>query len=146
LRMQVRGEGGVAVVVGVDGEIIVVVLQDHDPLGNGELLFQVMGDGLFILPSEGGGALACLCLIQDLVCGRHDSDESLLPSVRCSGGGLSRCHGIVLLPLGGGDGGLLPVDGGEVRVTALHSRQDGGSQGWWWATVSPRVRSEMSEN
>jgi hypothetical protein len=127
LRMQVRGEGGVAVVVGVDGEIIVVVLQDHDPLGNGELLFQVMGDGLFILPSEGGGALACLCLIQDLVCGRHDSDESLLPSVRCSGGGLSCCRGIVLLPLGGGGGSdLLPINGGEVGVVARHGQQDGG--------------------
>jgi hypothetical protein len=86
------------------------------------------------------------CLVQGLTCDSHGSDESLLLSVRGSDGGLSRGYDIVLLPLGGGDGGLLPVDGGEVRVTALHSRQDGGSQGWWWATVSPRVRSEMSEN
>jgi hypothetical protein len=48
------------------------------------------------------------CLIQGLACGSHDSDESLLLSVR--GGG------------GGGDGGLLLVDGGEVGVAARHSR------------------------
>jgi hypothetical protein len=39
------------------------------------------------------------------VCDSHGSDESLLLSVRSSGGSLS--HGGVLLPLGGGDGLLL---------------------------------------
>jgi hypothetical protein len=49
--------------VGIDGAIIVVVLGDRDPLGSGELLFQVAGDGLLLLPSEGGGALACMSRI-----------------------------------------------------------------------------------
>jgi hypothetical protein len=56
--MQVRGEGGVGVGTDVDGVIVVVVLGDRDPLDSGELLFQVMGDDLPLLPSEGGGALA----------------------------------------------------------------------------------------
>jgi hypothetical protein len=124
LRMQVHDEGGVRVGAGVDGAII-VVLGKRDPLGSGELLFQVMSDGL-LLPSEGGGTLTRPCLIQGLVCGSHDNDESLLLSVHSSGGGLSRGCGIVLLPLGGGDGGMLPIDGGEVGVAARHSRQDGG--------------------
>jgi hypothetical protein len=51
--MQVCGEGGV--VADVDGAIIIVVLGKRDPLGNGELLFQVMSDGLLLLPSKGGG-------------------------------------------------------------------------------------------
>jgi hypothetical protein len=50
--------------------------------------------------------------------------------VRGGGYGLSRGRGIVLLPLGGGsgrgDGGLLPVNGGEVGVAAQHGQQDGG--------------------
>jgi hypothetical protein len=70
----------------------------------------------------------CLCLIQGIAC---DSHESLLLLVHGSGGGLSRGHGVVLLPLGsgGGGGGMLPVDGGEVGVAAWHSRQDDGG-GW----------------
>jgi hypothetical protein len=48
--------------------------------------------------------------------------------VHGSGGGLSRGHDVVLLPLGssGGSSGLLPINGGEVGVAARHSRQDGG--------------------
>jgi hypothetical protein len=56
-------------------------------------------------------------------CGSHDGDESLLLSVRGSGGGLSHDRGVVLLPLGGG--GLLLIDG-EVGGAARHDRQDGG--------------------
>jgi hypothetical protein len=56
LRMQVRGEGGVGVGASIDGAIVVVVLGKHDPLGSGELLFQVTSDGLLLLPSEGGDA------------------------------------------------------------------------------------------
>jgi hypothetical protein len=54
LHVQVRGEGGVGVGAGVDGAIVVVVLGNRDPLGSGELLFQVTGDSLLLFPSEGG--------------------------------------------------------------------------------------------
>jgi hypothetical protein len=64
--------------------IIVVVLGDRDPLGSGELLFQVTGDGFLLFSSEGGGAHARLCLVQGLTCGRHGGDESLLLSVTCA--------------------------------------------------------------
>jgi hypothetical protein len=63
LSVQVRGEGGVRVRAGVDGAIIIVILGDRDPLGSGELLFHMMGDGLLLLPSGIGGMLACPCLI-----------------------------------------------------------------------------------
>jgi hypothetical protein len=126
--VQVRGEGSVGVGADIDGAIVVVVLGNRDPLGSGELLFQVTGDGLLLFPSEGGGAFARPCLIQGLACGSHGGDESLLLSVRGSGGGLSCGRCVVLLPLGGGgsrDGGLLLVDG-EVGGAARHDRQDGG--------------------
>jgi hypothetical protein len=55
--VQVCGEGGVGVGADIDGAIVIVVLGDCDPLGSGELLFQVMGDDLLLLPSEVGGAL-----------------------------------------------------------------------------------------
>jgi hypothetical protein len=116
LCMQVRGEGGVGVGASVDGAIVIVVLGKRDPLGCGKLMFQVMSDGLLLLPSEGGGALTHSCLIHGLACGSHGSDESLLLSLRGSRGGLIHGRGIVLLPLGGN--GLLPVDGGEFRVIA----------------------------
>jgi hypothetical protein len=68
---SLRGEGGIGVGAGVDGAIIDVVLGNHDTLGSGELLFQVIDNGLLLFPSEGGGALACPCLVQDLACGSH---------------------------------------------------------------------------
>jgi hypothetical protein len=40
LRVQVRGEGGIEVGVGIDREIVIIVLGDCDPLGNGELYFR----------------------------------------------------------------------------------------------------------
>jgi hypothetical protein len=55
--MQVRGEVGIGVRAGVDRAIVVIVLGDRDPLGSDELLFQLTGDDLLLLPSEGGGAL-----------------------------------------------------------------------------------------
>jgi hypothetical protein len=76
-------------------------------LGSGELLFQVMGGGLLILPSKGGSAFTHMCLIQGLTCDSH------------SGGVLSRGCGIVLLHLSGGD--LLLVIG-EVGGATRHSR------------------------
>jgi hypothetical protein len=123
--MQVHNKGGVGVGAGVDGAVIIIVLGKHDPLGSSELLFQVTSDILLLLPSEGGGALMCPCLIQGLVCGSHGSDESLLLSVHGSASGLSHDRGVILLPLGGLRG-LLPIDGGEVGVAARHSRQDIG--------------------
>jgi hypothetical protein len=123
--VQVHGEAGVRVGAGVNRAIIVIVLGDHNPLGSGELLFQVMGDGLLLLPSEDGGGLTRPCLDQGLVCGNHGGNESLLFSVRDSGGGLSHGSDIVLLPLGGGGGGLLLIDG-EVGGAAQYGRQDGG--------------------
>jgi hypothetical protein len=39
LAMQVSSEGGVGVGAGVDGPIVVVVMGNRDPLGNGELPF-----------------------------------------------------------------------------------------------------------
>jgi hypothetical protein len=108
----VRGEGSVGVGTGVDGAIIVAVLGDRDLLGSGELLFQVMGDGLLLFPSEGGSVLAHSCLVQGLACGSY-------------GGGLSRGRGVILLPLGGGDDDLLLIDG-EVGGAARHDRQDCG--------------------
>jgi hypothetical protein len=75
-----------------------------------------MGDGLLLLPSKDGGVYARSCLIQGLVCCSHGSDESLLLSVCGSGDGLSRGHGVVLLPLDGGGGDLLPIDSAEVGV------------------------------
>jgi hypothetical protein len=97
LHMQVRGEGSIGVGAGIGRAIIIIILGDRYPLGSGELLFQVMGDGLLLLPSEGGGMLARPCHIQGLVCGSHGGDESLLLSVRGSGGGLSCDHNIALL-------------------------------------------------
>jgi hypothetical protein len=123
--MQVHGEGGIGVGVGIDGAIIVVVLGDRDPLGSGELLFQVTSDDLLLLPSESGGTLTRPCLFQGLACGSHDSDESLLLSVRGSGDSLSHGRGVVFLPLSSGSG-LFSVDDGEVGVATWHGRQDGG--------------------
>jgi hypothetical protein len=57
LHVQVRSEGGVGVGSGVDGVIIIFVLGDNDPLGNDELLFHVMSNGLLLLLSEGSGML-----------------------------------------------------------------------------------------
>jgi hypothetical protein len=127
LRVHVCGEGGIGVAADVDGVIVVVILGYHDPLGSSELLFQVTGEGLLLLPREGGDALMCPCLIQSLVCGSHGDNESLLLSVRVSGGSLSRGRGVILLPLGGG-GDLLLVDG-EVEGAAWYGRQDSGG-GW----------------
>jgi hypothetical protein len=45
-----------------------------------------MGDGLQLLPSDGGGMLTRLGVDQGLACGSHGGDESLLLSVRGSGG------------------------------------------------------------
>jgi hypothetical protein len=123
----VRGEGGVGVGAGVDGAIIIIILGKRDPLSSDELLFQVASDGLLLLSSKGGGALTRPCLIKCLACSSHDSDESLLLSVRDSGDGLSRSHGVVLLPLGGGSN-LLLVNDGEVGVVARYSRQYGGGR------------------
>jgi hypothetical protein len=117
LRMQVHGEGSVGVGANVGGAIVAIVLGDHDPLDSGELLFQVTSDGLPLLSSEGGGALAHPCLVQGVACDSHDNS-----------GSLSHDRDIVLLPLGGGD--LLPVDGGEVGVATPHGRQDGGGGRW----------------
>jgi hypothetical protein len=104
----VRDEDGVRVGGSVDGAIIVVILGDLDPLGSGELPFQMTSDGLLLLPSESGGALTRPSLIQGLTCGSHSSDESLLLSVGSSGGGLSCGCDILLLPLSGSGGcGLL---------------------------------------
>jgi hypothetical protein len=125
--VQVRGEGGIRVGANIVGAIFIVVLGDRDPLGNDELLFQVTGDGL-LLPSEGGGALTRPCLIQGLVCGSYDGDESLLLTMRGSGDGLSRGRNVIICPLGGGGGyggGLLLIDG-EVEGTAQHGRHDSG--------------------
>jgi hypothetical protein len=122
--VQESGEGGIRVGAGVDRAIVIVVLGDQDPLGSGELLFQVTGDGLLLFSSEGGGALARPCLIQGLLCGSHGGDKSLLLPVRGSDGGLSRGRGIVLLPIGGsGDdrGSLFLIDG-EVGGAAQHGR------------------------
>jgi hypothetical protein len=55
--MLVCNEGGIGVGAGVNRTINIIVLKDHDPLGSGELLFQVTGDGLLLLPSEGGGVI-----------------------------------------------------------------------------------------
>jgi hypothetical protein len=128
LHVQVRGEGGVRVGAGVDRAIIIIVLGDHNPLGNDELLFQVMGDGILRLPSEDGGALVRLGIVQGLACGIHGGDESLLLSVRGSGGGLSHDHDVILLRLSDVDSRdgdiLLLVDGG-VGGAAQHGQQDG---------------------
>jgi hypothetical protein len=107
----VRGEDGVRVGGSVDGAIIVIVLGDRDPLGSGELPFQMTSDGLLLLPSESGGALTRPSLIQGLACSSHNSDESLLLSVGGSGGGLSCSRDILLLPLSGSGGcGLLLIN------------------------------------
>jgi hypothetical protein len=109
----VHSEGSVGVGASVNGVIVIIILGDCDPLGSGELLFQVTGDGLLRLPSEGGGALVHPCLIQGLACDSHGGDESLLLSVRGSGDG------------GHGDNDLFLIDG-EVRVATQHGQQDGG--------------------
>jgi hypothetical protein len=64
----VRDEDGVRVEADVDGAIIVVVLEGRDPLGSDELLFQMMGDDLLLLASEGG---ARSYLIEGLACSSH---------------------------------------------------------------------------
>jgi hypothetical protein len=59
--MQARGEGNIGVGASVDGAIVVVILGKRNPLGSGELLFQVMSKGILLPPSEGGGMLTCPC-------------------------------------------------------------------------------------
>jgi hypothetical protein len=103
--------------------IVIGVLGDCDPLGSGELLFQVTSDHLLLLPSEGVSALVRMGLMYGLACGSHGGDESLLLLLRDSGGGLSCDRIILLLPLSGG-GNLLLVDG-EVGGVARHGWQDG---------------------
>jgi hypothetical protein len=125
LCVQVHGEGGIGVGAGVNRAIIIIVLGHGDPLGSGELLFQVTSEGLLLLPSVGDDVLTRSGLLQDLTCGSHDGDESLLLSVCDCGNDLSHGRGIILLPLGSGSG-LLLFDG-EVRVVARHGRQDGGN-------------------
>jgi hypothetical protein len=125
----VHGESDIGVGVSVDGAIITIVLGDRDPLGSGELLFQVTGDGLLLLLSEGGGTLMHSCPIQGLACSSHDDDESRLLLVHGSGGGLSRGRGIVLLPLKGSVGDNLLLINGEVGGATRHGQQDGGG-GW----------------
>jgi hypothetical protein len=61
-----------------------IVLGNCNPLGSGELLFQVTSDDLLILPSEGSGVLAHPGLIQGLVYGSQGSNESLLLSLHGS--------------------------------------------------------------
>jgi hypothetical protein len=39
VRMKVHGEGGIEVGASIDGPFVVVVLEDCDPLSDGELLF-----------------------------------------------------------------------------------------------------------
>jgi hypothetical protein len=124
--VQVHSEGGIGVGVGVDGAIVIIVLGDCDPLGSGELLFQVMGDGLLLLPSEDGGALMRPCLIQGLTCDSHGDDESLPLLVHGSDGGLSHGCGVLLLPFSGCGGDSLLLIDGEVGGAARHGRQDGG--------------------
>jgi hypothetical protein len=80
LHVQVHSEGGVGVGAGVDGAIIVIFLGDHDTLGSGELLFQVTGDDLLLVPSESSNTLARSSLVQGIACGSHGGDESLLAS------------------------------------------------------------------
>jgi hypothetical protein len=140
--VHVDGEGSVGVGADIDRALVVVVLGDRNALGSGELLFQVTGDGLLLLPSMGGGVLTRPCLIQGLACGSHSGDESLLLSMHDSDGGLSHGHGVLLLPLSGG-GDLLLIDG-EIGGVVQHGRQDGGGYGWWWVAVNPRVRLEMN--
>jgi hypothetical protein len=118
LRVQVHGEGGIGVGTDVDGVVVIIVLGDNDPLGSGELLFQVMSDDLLLLPSDGGSTLMHMGLIQGLAYNSHDGDESLLLSLRGSHG-----RGVVL-PLSSG-GGLLLIDR-EVGGAARHGRQDDG--------------------
>jgi hypothetical protein len=108
LHVQVHDEGNIGVGASVDRVIVIVVLGGHNPLGSGELLFQVMSDGFLPLPSEGGGVLMRSGLVQGLVCGNHDGD------------GLSRSRGVVLLPLSTG-GYLLLLDG-EVGGATQHGR------------------------
>jgi hypothetical protein len=110
---------GVRVGAGVNGVIDVLFLGDHDPLGSGEMLFQVTGDGLLLLSSEGGGALMHPNLIQGLTCGSHGGNKSLLLSLHSSRG-----RDIALLPLSGGGSDLLLIDG-EVGGAARHDQQDG---------------------
>jgi hypothetical protein len=124
--VQVHSEGGVEVGADIDGAIIVLVPGDGDPLGSGELLFQVTGNGLLLHPSKGGSMLACLCLIQGLACSSHGGDKTLLLSVLGSGSSLSRGLGVVLLPLSGSHGsGLFLIDR-EDGGAAQHGHQDGG--------------------
>jgi hypothetical protein len=49
--VQVRDEGSVGVGADIVG-VIVVVLGDRNPLCSGDLLFQVTGDDLLLLPNE----------------------------------------------------------------------------------------------
>jgi hypothetical protein len=119
--VQVRGEDGIRVGASVDGAIVIVVLGNHDPLGSGEMLFQVTDNSLLLFSSEGTGTLARPCLVQGLACGSHGGNESLLLSMHGSGGGLSRGCGVLLLSLGGGIHGMLLIDGG-VGGAAWHGQ------------------------
>jgi hypothetical protein len=145
--MQVCGKGGVGVGAGVNGAIVaIVIMGGNDPLDCGELLFQVMSNGLLRLSSKGSGTLVHTGLIQGFACSNHDGDESLLLSLCGSRRGLSHGRGVVLLPLSG-DGGLLLINR-EIGGTARHGQHDGGGWGGGrrWTTMNPRVRSEMTES
>jgi hypothetical protein len=106
--------------------IVFVVPGDNNPLGSGELLFQVMSVSLLLLPSEGGGTLTCMGLVRGLACSSHDSEESLLLSLRDNHDALSHCCSVLLLPLSAG-GDLLLHDQ-EVGGAACIGRQDNGGR------------------
>jgi hypothetical protein len=60
-------------------------------------------------------------LVQGLACGNHSGDESLLLLLCSCLDGLSRGHGIVLLPLSGGNSDLLLIDE-EVGCATRHDQ------------------------
>jgi hypothetical protein len=117
--VQVRDQGSIEVGADVDGAIIIIVLDDNDPVGKGELLFQVMSIGLLLLPGEGGGTLVCTGLIQGLARSSHINEESLLLSLCGRRGGVSHDHNVLLLSLNSGSSGLL-LFGQEVGGDARH--------------------------
>jgi hypothetical protein len=73
LRVQVRDQGSIKVGAGIDIVLVVVVLEDNDPLGSGELLFQVMSVGLILRPSEGGAQASSRILYAAAMTARRTS-------------------------------------------------------------------------
>jgi hypothetical protein len=104
----VHDHSGVGVGADIDG--VIIVLGDNDPLGSGELLFQMMSIDLLLLLGEDDNS--------------HEGEESFLLLLCDGSNGLSHGGSIVFFPVSGS--GALLLHGREVGGDVCHDQEDGG--------------------